>query len=169
MISRPQTHEYSAFAATYVSMVGDGPILEILESLKESTYDFFIRIDPAKADFAYAEGKWTVKQVAGHLADTERVFAYRALVFSKESITLPGFDQDLYMAHSTFGNRTLKDIASEFKVIRQSSLHLLRSLTEEQTKRTGIASGGTFSVRAYAYMMAGHEMHHLKILKERYL
>ena len=169
MISRPQPDEYSAFAATYVNMVGNGSILEILESLKESTHYFFTHIYPDKADFAYAEGKWTVKQVLGHMADTERIFAYRALVFSKESIALPGFDQDLYMEHSTFSNRTLKDIANEFKTIRQSSIYLLKSMTGEQTKQKGIASGGTFSVRAYAYMMAGHEMHHLKILKERYL
>ena len=169
MISRPQPDEYSAFAATYVSMVKDGPILEILETLKETTHDFFTGIDSGKADFAYSEGKWTVKQVLGHMADTERIFAYRALVFSKEPITLPGFDQDLYMEHSTFSNRTLGDIANEFKTIRESSLYLLRSMTDEQTKQKGIASGGTFSVRAYAYMMVGHEMHHLKILKERYL
>jgi uncharacterized damage-inducible protein DinB len=169
MISRPQPDEYSAFAATYVNMVGDEPILEILESLQETTYKISRDIDPAKANFAYAPGKWTVKQVLGHMADTERIFAYRALVFSRESITLPGFDQDLYMQYATFGSRTLDDIAGEFKTIRQSSLYLLRSMAEEQTMQKGIASGGNFSVRAYAYMMAGHEMHHLKILRERYL
>src|SRR5476651_635806 len=122
MINRPQPDEYSAFAARYVDLVGNGPILEILDYLKESTYNFFVRMDPDKAGYAYAEGKWTVKQVLGHMADTERVFAYRALVFSRESITLPGFDQDVYMENTTFNSRTLEDIANEFKTIRESSL-----------------------------------------------
>jgi uncharacterized damage-inducible protein DinB len=169
MIKRPQPDEYSAYAARYVDLVGDGPILEILSALKESTYNFFIGLAKDKGDYAYAEGKWTIKQVLGHMADTERVFAYRALVFSHESIALPGFDQDVYMEKNTFNSRTLEDIANEFKTIRESSLYLLRSITEEQSKQKGIASGNPVSFRAYAYIMAGHEMHHINILKERYL
>ena len=169
MINRPQPDEYSAYAARYVDLVGDGPILEILEQLQQSTYDFFINIAPDKAGYAYAEGKWTIKQVLGHMADTERVFAYRALVFSHESITLQGFDQDVYMEKATFNSRSLEDLANEFKTVRESSLYLLRSLTEEQSTQKGIASGNPVSVRGLAYMMAGHELHHIKILKERYL
>lgn len=169
MINRPQPDEYSEYAARYVDLVGNGPIIEILEYLQQMDYNFFLRLDPAKASYAYAEGKWTIKQVLGHMCDTERVFAYRALVFSRESITLPGFDQDVYMENTTFNNRSIESLAKEFNTIRESTLYLLRSLTEEQTERKGIASGSTFSVRAYAYMIAGHEMHHIKILKERYL
>ena len=119
--------------------------------------------------YAYAEGKWTVKQVLGHMADTERVFAYRALCFSRESIALPGFDQDVYMQKATFNSRSMEDLACEFKCVRESSLYLLNAMTEEQSLQKGTASGNPLSVRALAYMMAGHEMHHLKILKERYL
>ncbi len=169
MISRPQPDEYSAYAARYVDLVGDGPILEILGEQKDSTYQLFTGLHLAKEDYAYAEGKWTIKQVLGHMADTERVFAYRALVFSRESITLPGFDQDVYMENTTFNSRTLEDIANEFKTIRESSLYLFKSLTDEQSKQKGIASGNPVSVRAYAYMIAGHELHHINILKERYL
>jgi uncharacterized damage-inducible protein DinB len=169
MINRPQPDEYSDFAARYVDMVGSGPIIEILEYLQQMNYNFFLRLDPDKASYAYAEGKWTIKQVLGHMCDTERIFAYRALVFSRESITLPGFDQDVYMEGTTFNHRSLESLAKEFNTIRETTLYLLRSLTEEQTMRKGIASGSTFSVRAYAYMIAGHEMHHIKILKERYL
>jgi len=169
MISRPQPDEYSAYAARYVDLVGNGPIIEILEYQQQMDYNFFLRLDPAKASYKYAEDKWTVKQVLGHMCDTERVFAYRALVFSRESIELPGFDQDVYMEHASFNSRSIEDLAEEFKTIRESTLYLFRSFTDDQSKRKGIASGSPFSVRAYAYMIAGHEMHHIKILKEKYL
>jgi uncharacterized damage-inducible protein DinB len=169
MINRPQPDEHSAFAARYVNLVGNGPILEILEYQMESNYNFFVRMDPEKAAYAYAEGKWAVKQVLGHMADTERVFAYRALAFSREAVELPGFDQDVYVEQATFNSRSLEDIANEFKTVRESSLYLFRSMSDDQFLRKGIASGNAVSVRALAYMIAGHEMHHIKILKERYL
>jgi uncharacterized damage-inducible protein DinB len=169
MTSRPLPHEYSAYAARYVDLVGDEPILEILGQQQKNTYDIFTGIDISKADYVYAEGKWTIKQVLGHMADTERVFAYRALVFSREAIELPGFEQDVYMEKATFNIRPLEDIANEFKTIRESSIYLFKSMSEEQLTQKGIASGNPVSVRALAYMIAGHEMHHIKILKERYL
>ena len=168
MINRPQPDEYSAYAARYVDLVGNDPIMEILERQKNASWDFFTKIEPDKAAYAYAAGKWTIKQVLGHMADTERVFAYRALVFSREQITLPGFDQDVYMVQATFNSRPLEDIANEFKTVRESSLYLFRSMSEQQSIQKGIASGNPFSVRAYAYMIAGHELHHMKILNERY-
>src|ERR1700744_3421333 len=131
MISRPKPDEYSAYAARYVDLVGNGPILEILDYQKETSYNFFTRLEKKKGDHAYAEGKWTIKQVLGHMADTERIFAYRALVFSHESITLPGFDQDVYMEQATFNSRSLEDIANEFKTVRESSLYLFRSMSEQ--------------------------------------
>jgi uncharacterized damage-inducible protein DinB len=169
MINRPQPDEYSAFAARYVDLVGNGPIIEILEYLQQTTYNFFVRMEPDKAGYRYAEDKWSVKQVLGHMADTERIFAYRALVFSHEAIELPGFDQDVYMKDASFDSRSLEDIANEFKVVRESSLFLFRSISDEQSTQKGIASGNPVSVRALAYMIAGHEMHHIKMLKERYL
>jgi len=169
MIERPQPDEYPPFAAKYVDLVSNGPIIEILEYLQQMNYNFFLRIDPDKASYAYAEGKWTLKQVLGHMSDTERVFAYRALVFSRESIELPGFDQDVYMEKATFNDRTLEDLAEEFRTVRETTLYLLKSLTEEQTKQKGIAGGNPVSVRGLAYMIAGHELHHIKVLKEKYL
>jgi uncharacterized damage-inducible protein DinB len=168
MIKRPQEGEYPPFAARYVDLVGNGPIIEILEYLQQTTHHFFMRMDPAKASYAYAEGKWTVKQVLGHMADTERVFAYRALVFAREPLTLPGFDQDIYMANSNFNERKLENLANEFNCVRETTLYFLKTVTEEQSTQKGIASGYPVSVRGLAYMMAGHELHHLKILKERY-
>jgi uncharacterized damage-inducible protein DinB len=169
MINRPNSDEYSEYAGRYVNLVGNEPILEILERQKEESYNLFTRLSTDKALYAYADGKWTIKQVVGHMADTERIFTYRALVFSRESITLPGFDQDVYMEQATFNSRPLEDLANELKTVRESSLYLFRSLTEQQSTQKGIASGSPFSVRAYAYMIAGHEMHHWNILKEHYL
>src|SRR5471030_1009439 len=169
MIKRPQPDEYAEFYAGYINLVGNGPILEILDYLKESTYNFFVRLDPGKAGYAYAEGKWTVKQVLGHMIDAERTFAYRVLCFSREEIALPGFDQDVYAIKATFDTRSLDDLASEFKTVRESNLYLFRSLSEEQVTQKGIASGNPVSVRALIYITAGHELHHIKILKDRYL
>jgi hypothetical protein len=169
MISRPQTDEYSAYASRYVDLVGNEPILEILKQQKDTIYNLFKGIGEDKAMHPYAEGKWTIKQVLGHMIDTERVHSYRALAFSHEAIELPGFDQDVYMANATFNLRTLEDIADEYKTVRESTLYLFGAMSEEQSTRKGIASGSPVSVRAFAYMIAGHEMHHIKILKERYL
>jgi uncharacterized damage-inducible protein DinB len=169
MIKRPQAGEFPPYASMYVDLVGNGPILEILEYLQQGTYNFFVRMDPAKADHAYAEGKWTVKQVLSHMIDTERIFAYRALVFARNPVELPGFDQDIYVENSPVEDRSLEDLANEFKAARESNLYLLKSVTEEQSTQKGIANGNPVSVRGLAYMMAGHEMHHIKILKERYL
>ncbi len=168
MISRPQPDEYSVFPSRYINLVGNAPILEVLEYQQQSTCDLFTAVHPDKAAYAYAEGKWTIKQVLGHIIDTERVFAYRALVFSREQIELAGFDQDVYMANSSFESRSIIDLANEFKIIRQSTLYLFRSFTEAQLTQKGIASGNPVSVRALAYMIAGHEIHHINILKEKY-
>jgi hypothetical protein len=169
MINRPQPDEYSVFAARYVDLVPDGPILEILERQKDSTYKLFSAISAEKAGYAYADGKWTIKEMLGHMADTERVFAFRALAFSREAIELPGFDQDVYMVNNSFNSRSIDDIANEFKTLRETTLYLFRSISDVQSEQKGIASGYPVSVRALAYMIAGHELHHINILNERYL
>jgi hypothetical protein len=169
MIKRPQPDEYPVYAAKYVNLVGDDPILNILEYNQQNTFDFFTGIDPQKADYAYAAGKWTVQQVLGHIADTERILAFRALVFSRDAVELPGFDQDIYAENADFNLRTLENLAAELKTIRESNLYLFRSITDEQSMQKGIANGNPISVRGLIYMIAGHELHHINILKERYL
>lgn len=169
MINRPNPDEYSEYAGRYINLVGDGQIVDILESQKEESCRLFTGIGEERSKCAYADGKWTIKQMLGHMADTERIFAYRALVFSHESITLPGFDQDVYMQQATFNSRPLEDLVNEFKAVREASIYLFKWMTDEQSKQKGIASGSPFSPRAYAYMIAGHEVYHWGILKERYL
>ena len=170
MIARPKPDEYPLFAETYVSMVPHGAdVMELLANSQKATYDLFTGMDDNKGMFAYAEGKWTVKESLGHMIDTERVFGFRAFVFSREQTILPGFDQDVYVAGTDYNNRTLQSLASEFRVTRESNLYLFRALTEEQINREGVASGNRVTVRALIYMAAGHELHHLRILHERYL
>src|SRR5258708_20655306 len=117
---------------------------------------------------AYAEGKWTLKQMLGHMIDTERTFAYRALCFSRNNIELPGFDQDIYVNNNDFNSRTIKILADEYKATRESNLFLYRSFSDEQLLRGGIASKSPVTVRGLIYMTAGHELHHLILIKEKY-
>jgi uncharacterized damage-inducible protein DinB len=168
MISKPESEEYSPFATGYVNLVPDNHVIELLERLMESSYQLFSNLTDEQASYAYAQGKWTVKQILGHLIDTERTFAYRALVFSRNYIELPGFDQDIYVNNTDFNRQNIRDLAAEFKATRQSNIYMIKGFSEEQLLRTGIASDHLFSVRAFVYMMAGHEMHHLKGLSEYY-
>jgi uncharacterized damage-inducible protein DinB len=170
MINRPKPNEYSAYAEAYVSKVPQGAdVMELLEELQTSTYNLFSNMTEQKAAHSYAEGKWTIKQVLGHMIDTERVFAFRALCFSRENTTLPGFDQDIYVNNTDFNSRTIQSLAAEFRATRESNLYLFGSFNEDQLNRTGIANNNSVSVKALVYMTAGHELHHIKILKEKYL
>jgi len=170
MISKPLPSEYAPYAAKYVAKVPNGPVLEILDYLKESTYNFFSRMTTTQADYAYAEGKWTLKQVLGHMIDTERVFSFRAFCFSRgDQSHLPGFEQDDYVANATFETRSIQDLAHEFKVVRESSIYIYSNLTEEQQLLIGTASNHPVSVRALVYMTIGHEIYHLDLIKERYI
>ena len=170
MIQKPQPNEYSAYAAAYVSKVPNGPVIEVLEYLKESTYNFFSRMTDAQAEYAYAEGKWTLKQVLGHMIDTERVFGFRAFCFSRgDKNPLPGFEQDNYVNAATFEGRSIQSLANEFKIVREANVYLYSSLSDEQSLLFGTANGNPVSVRALVYMTAGHELHHLDIVKEKYI
>jgi uncharacterized damage-inducible protein DinB len=168
MINKPQPDEFPPFAAGYVSQVNTPDVISLLKQLKHSTYDMFSRMSEEKATHAYAEGKWTLKQVLGHMIDTERTFSYRAFAFSRASAELPGFDQDIYVANAHFNEQSIQDLASEYKAVRESTIFLYKEFTDEQLTRKGIASGHPVSVRGLVYMTAGHELYHLKLIKERY-
>ena len=168
MISKPSPNEYSPFAAGYVGLVPSSNVIELLEQLMESSHQLFSNLNDEQAAYAYAPGKWTVKQALGHMIDTERTFAYRALVFSRNHIELPGFDQDVYVNNTNFNSRSIQDLAAEFKAARLSNIYMIRGFSEQQLLRTGIASNHLFSVKAFVYMLAGHELHHLNVFKEKY-
>ncbi len=168
MINRPQPEEYAPYYSNYVSKVPDEDVLVVLKRLKESSYKLFNELSDEKADFAYGEGKWTVKEVLGHMIDAERTFGYRLFAFSRDFAELPSFDQNVYVNNGNFNSRTVQSLAAEFRSTRESNIYLIESLTDEQLDRRGIASGNPATVRALIYMLIGHELHHLNILGERY-
>lgn len=168
---RPGKNEYSPFMATYIQALPPrGTASSLLRSTWKETLDIFGKIPEEKGDYAYGEGKWTVKQVLIHMIDTERVFAFRLLWFARgDRAPLPGFNQDFWMEYSDVSNRTIKDLLKEYKLVRDHTLMLLKFTSEEDSKRTGMASNAVLSVRALFFVIAGHHIHHLNIFRERYL
>jgi uncharacterized damage-inducible protein DinB len=153
-----------------VKLVPDGPIVETLRSQIAETTGLLRALPEAKGDHRYEPGKWSVKEVVGHLIDGERVFSYRALRFARQDETpLPGFEQDLFVSAASFDRRTLGSLLEEFGAVREATVHLFRHLDEEALSRSGIASENRMSVRALAWVIAGHERHHRGVLQERYL
>jgi uncharacterized damage-inducible protein DinB len=170
MISKPQPGEYVSYQGEYIKMVGDRPVLDVLTESKTKTHALLYGIPADKEEYAYAEGKWTIKEVVNHMIDTERIFAYRLLSFARgEKQGLPGFEQDDYVLQSFANERLLHDLADEFRAVRESSLYLVRNLNEQQLAIIGTSNNNPLSARALVYMLAGHELHHIKILKEKYL
>lgn len=165
---RPDTNDYAPFYASYVARVsGDDPLQAVLDQRKE--LEALYAIPEEKGDYAYAEGKWTVKQVLLHMADAERIFAYRALRFGRNDATnLPGFEENDYALTCHAAERTVKDIVDELLAIRTSTELLYRHFTEEDWQRRGLANTYDITVNAIGFITAGHVIHHLGILRERY-
>ncbi|RFZ81437.1 DinB family protein [Mucilaginibacter terrenus] len=169
MIPRPHPDDYSPQAANYVAQVPEGAdVLQLLRDNQQITYDLFSNMTEEQAMHSYAPGKWTLKEMLGHMIDTERVFSFRAFVFSREDIALPGFDQDTYVNSTDFNNRTLQSLAEEFKALRTTTLFLYESFSNEQLQQSGMASGYIVKVGALVYITAGHELYHHQLIKERY-
>jgi uncharacterized damage-inducible protein DinB len=167
---RPADHEYAPHYAGYVARVPDGDIMTLLARQMEETSAFLAGLTEAQGNHRYAPGKWSIKEVVGHMADAERVFAYRALRFARGDATpLAPFDENAWVPEAGCDQRTLKDLTEEFRAVRHATIPLVRSLTDETAVRTGTASGRTVSVRALIYISLGHELHHLAVLRERYL
>jgi hypothetical protein len=170
VIGKPAPSEYAADFGRYIDLVDDTDVVAVLEGLLKSTRTFLGNIAEEKADHRYAPGKWSIKEVVGHIVDSERVFVYRALRFARNDQTeLPGFDQDVFAANANFANLRLSDIVQEYEAVRMSTLLLLKHLSPEAWGRRGIANGNGMTVRAFAYTIAGHELHHVRILRDRYL
>jgi DinB superfamily len=168
--SRPDKSEYPVYCEGYVSRVPAGDIVEILGSQLEDSLALFRSIPEARGGYRYAEGKWSVKEVIGHIIDSERIFAYRALRFSRgDGTPLAGFEQDDYVRGGAFDKRSLKDLIDEFEHVRRATISLFSSLDGEAWSRRGSANKNEMSVRALAFVLAGHERHHVEILRTRYL
>ena len=167
--TRPESHEYAPYSDRYISLVTGEDILATLEEQLGVTSALLASRAAADGDFRYAPEKWSVKEVIGHVSDAERIFAYRALRISRNDTTpIEGFEQDDYVRHGGFGQRGLSDVVDEFISVRKATLSLLRNLDEAAWKRRGVANKNEVSVRALAYIMAGHELHHRAILKDKY-
>ncbi len=170
MLARPDKTEYAATFESSIRQVPEGDVLVILESQIEETVQFLEGLSEEKADHRYAPGKWSIKQVVGHLIDSERIMTYRALRFARgDETSLPGYEENDYADNANFDKLSLKVITEELRAVRQSSLYLFRSFDDEMWLRKGKASGFDFSVRTFPYQVAGHEIHHMKIIRERYL
>lgn len=172
MIQRPEAGEVGGHYAAYVERVGDGDVAEVLARQAEEMRELVGGLPPARLRHRYAEGKWSVAEVVGHVIDCERIMATRLLVFARgDGTPLPGFDQDEYVRRGNFDARPAEDLLREHAAVRAATLAMLPALAAdpERQRWTGTANGTTFTVRTMPYLLAGHERHHLDVLRERYL
>jgi hypothetical protein len=168
-VARPQAGEYAPYYDRYISLIQGDDILNTLDHQRRQTMLLLSGRDDHDGDFRYAPEKWSAKEVLGHVCDTERIFAYRALRIARADATpLEGFEQDDYVRHGLFAHRPLADLVEDFIAVRRATLSLLRNLDEVAWTRCGIANKNEVSVRALAYIIAGHELHHRRILEEKY-
>ncbi|MGA9392297.1 MAG: DinB family protein [Candidatus Sulfotelmatobacter sp.] len=168
-VARPQPDEYASYYARYISLVQGEDILSTLDQQRHQTMMLLCGRDDKEGEFRYAPEKWNAKEVLGHVCDSERVFAYRALRISRADATpLAGFEQDDYVKNGPFAHLSLSDLVEDFIAVRRATLSLLRNLDEAEWTRRGIANKNEVTVRALAYIIAGHELHHRRILEEKY-
>jgi hypothetical protein len=169
-MNRPAETEYAPYYQGYVNQVNENDIIAVLRSELDDLDVLLERVPAEKETYAYEPGKWTIRQVIGHLIDGERVFGYRAFCIARgEKQNLPGFEQDDYLQTAPYNNIDLEDLLSEMRLVRQSNIAMFRTLDEEAWSRVGIANNNEVSVRAIAFIMAGHVRHHMNVLRERYL
>ena len=170
-IPKPEPNEYAPYASMYISLLpDDGLVLKHLEDNLRATTEFMRALPEEKLSYRYSEGKWTIKEIIAHLIDDERIYSYRALRFARNDQTeLPGFEQDDYALESGANERSLEHLLEEFAAVRRSTIALFNSFDDRVLTRSGVASGNVMSVRAIAYHLAGHELRHRNIIKERYL
>lgn len=169
-MTRPEKTEYAEYYEKYISLVTENEIVAALQNQLEELINIFVSIPEEKGMFTYAPDKWSIKELVGHLIDGERVFAYRALRFSRaDKIPVEGFEQDDYVANADFNSIKLTDLVEELSLLRRANILFFKNLTAEMWIQIGTASNADISVRALAFIMVGHISHHLNILNERYL
>ena len=169
-MEKPTSSEFPEFYAPYIERVESTNVREALKATLQSTTEFIRTIPLDKEYFSYAENKWTVKNVISHMMDTEQIMAYRALRFARNDITdLPGFEEGDYALYDNTENRSLHNLADNFYSLRKSTIELFSSFSDKMLSKSGTANSLKISVLALGFIIAGHELHHLSILKERYL
>ncbi len=167
---RPEKGEFAPYYLGYVNLVPKGDIVEILEEQKKDLILQLKNVSEEQGAFRYLPDKWSVKEVIGHMIDTERIMAYRLLCIARgETVSLPGFDEKQYASQAAFNQQTIEELLEHFSVVRQSTVLLLKSLDPESWLKKGSANGSNMTVRALAFIIAGHERHHLQIIQDRYV
>lgn len=170
IMNRPEINEFAPYYNTYISLVEGDDCLPVLDAQSAELGALFSSIPEERGTFAYAEGKWTIKEMLSHLIDGERMFAYRVLRISRGDVTpIEGFEQDGYIENSNANNRSFEELLKEFDLQREANMLMLNNIGDKGSHRIGTASNNPVSVRALAYIMAGHIRHHIDILKTRYL
>jgi len=170
MTARPESNEYAPYYDRYISLVPDGDLRATLASQPAQLENLLAGMTEDQALRAYAPGKWSIKELLGHVIDGERIFAYRALRIGRNDKTpLPGFEQDDFVANTDFNKRPLAGLLEEFATVRKANMFLFGGFADEEWLRIGSASGNPLSARAAAYIAAGHVIYHMEILKSRYL
>lgn len=165
-----QPEDYSPFYQTYIDVLGDVELIEMLRRQLKNFPKFLNSLPDEKLGYAYAEGKWTIAEALLHVLDAERVFQYRALRFMRGDKTpLPGFDQDIFVPNSNADRRTKESIIEEYKVIRRSTIALFSNMNGQSLQRKGVASDSPMSVAALGFIICGHQKHHRNVIRERYL
>ena len=166
----PTKSEYAHYYRDYVANVPKGNIIDTLNNQMHEFYTFINSIPGDKAFSSYEKGKWTVKEIIGHLIETERVFAFRGLAFSRRDPNpLPSMEQNEYVKYSNYNSRTISNLANEYLSVRISTIHLFQNMTKGMISLKGTASGYEFTVRSLPFIIAGHELHHKQIIEEKYL
>jgi hypothetical protein len=167
---RPQTGEYSSYYQRYIDLATEDDVVAALDAQSHETATFLGGISDQQASHRYEPDKWTIKQLVGHVVDSERIFAYRALCIGRGDTTaLPGFEQEPYVMEAASDDRPMADLAEELAAVRRANVMMLRAFPDAAWSRAGTASGNAISVRALAFIILGHERHHLRIVRERYL
>lgn len=169
VIARPEPGEFAPYYGKYIAMVKGEDILGVLDQQRRDTMKLLSGKDEEDGDFRYAPDKWNAKEVLGHVCDTERIFAYRALRISRaDAAPMEGFEQDDYVRNGPFARIPLSEIIEDYIAVRRATITLLRNLEESAWSRRGVANKNEVTVRALAYIIAGHELHHRAILEEKY-
>jgi hypothetical protein len=169
-MARPVPSDYPVFYESYIKLVSEEDLLQAMRSSLSEMVEFLDGISPDKADYRYAEGKWSVKELLQHMIDTERIFSYRALCIARgEHQSLPGFDENAYAKNADVSGKTQKDLKEELLAVRESVFMMFRGFTTDMLQRVGTSNNKQVSVNAIGYMIIGHVRHHFNVLKERYL
>lgn len=167
---KPNESEYAPYYKHYIDLISSENIIETLEEQLKLAEEFFNKINEEKSNYRYEEKKWSIKEVLGHLVDSERIFSCRALRVSRNDPSqLVTFDENLFIEESTYSSIPFKEILEEFLLLRKSTIKMFKGMNEEMMLRKGIINGMGITVRAIGYIIAGHTLHHINVIKERYL